>query len=205
MLFDKTVEFYDKLYRNIPCMRKQQNPFDDLSDDPTDWAYAEQHAGLKEPVIHYVFSQRHWRPSCFGDGSFPVWYGSLSIETSIQESAYHFKVDFLEAINLPKHLVINSLRKVYSVQCQGILMDLRSKTKQCPALVQADHQAYYETQKMGLRLYQEGITGLLAKSVRDKAGANAAIFKASALSQPQACQTVQYQYDSSTKQIEIRK
>ena len=36
-LFDRAIDYSQDVFRNIRCIKKSQNLFDDLSDDPADW------------------------------------------------------------------------------------------------------------------------------------------------------------------------
>src|SRR5206468_2019846 len=99
-------DFHDDLVRNIAGIRESQRLFDDLSDEPADWdiaiaAEAAQRiptasALITRPfdygsVISYSFDSAHWQATRFSDASlYGVWYGSLDIETTVYETAWHW-------------------------------------------------------------------------------------------------------------------
>jgi hypothetical protein len=92
--------------RNIPGIRRSQDLFDDLSDDPADWsvAMAAESAGRIETasavatrpfdygtVITYTFETAHWQATRFSDGTrYGVWYGSWDTTTTVYETACHW-------------------------------------------------------------------------------------------------------------------
>jgi hypothetical protein len=60
----------------------------------------------RTPVIHRPFEDaqwfnaigwpfKHWQASRFSDGTFGVWYGCDTVETSVYETAYHWFSGFL--------------------------------------------------------------------------------------------------------------
>src|SRR6476620_6541334 len=105
-LFESNVDFHADLVRNIPGIRASQDLFDDLSSDPSDWAIAIAAEGsdrvptaaalITRPfdygsVIAYTFDAAHWQATRFSDGTrYGVWYGSLDVETTVHETAWHW-------------------------------------------------------------------------------------------------------------------
>src|SRR5689334_16560531 len=100
-LFDKTQDFDGDVYRNIVSLRKPEHVFDDLTDDKNlmDLAVAaemkvKQHipAGkinrgfYYSAAINYPFETEPYMASRYSDGSFPVWYGSLDLITTVHET-----------------------------------------------------------------------------------------------------------------------
>ena len=105
-LIREVADFHGDLVRNIKGIRQSQNLFDDLSADPADHAAAlaaESATRLPTPaamitrpfdygtVITYPFLPQNWQATRFSDGlAYGVWYGSLELETTVYESAYHW-------------------------------------------------------------------------------------------------------------------
>jgi hypothetical protein len=103
------ADVHQDVARNIVSPHRSQHLFDDLSDDPAEWLLSQR---LEEevkpppyrsctPVIDRPFEDaawfnaitwpfKHWQASRFSDGSYGVWYGSESVETTVHESAYHW-------------------------------------------------------------------------------------------------------------------
>ena len=122
------------LMRNIVSLRVSQDLFDDLSDRPADWdaaialevatkppAFTSAQPVLHRPfeearwndAIHYPF--RHWMRSRYSDGSFGVWYGADSIETTVHETVHHWRSGFLQDAGFTRP-GIRAERKLTSTQ-----------------------------------------------------------------------------------------
>ena len=170
------------LMRNIVSLRVSQDLFDDLSDNPADWdAAIALELATKPPLfssaqpvlyrpfeedrwndaIHYPF--RHWMRSRYSDGSFGVWYGADSIETTVHETVHHWRSGFLQDAGFTRP-GIRAERKLYRVRCDAALVDLRPAVAHVPALV--DPADYSLTQQIGARLHREGHPGLVSRSAR---------------------------------------
>ena len=186
--------------RNIVSPLQSQDLFDDLSNDPGDWLLAQQvEDEIKPPpyrshtpIIDRPFEDaewfnaimwpfRHWQASRFSDGTYGVWYGSESVETTVYESAYHWLRGVLSDAGFERMTVIAE-RKVYSVACNAALLDVRQAADKHPDLLHPSDYAF--CQSVGSRIHREGHPGLLTKSVRRPAGENVAIFNPKVLSKP---------------------
>jgi hypothetical protein len=193
-LFDKTCDFNDDLFRNIVSLRESVDLFSDLTDGDE---YSSEVAitaemrvkteiptGLVKRGFHYTtaigypFETDPYLSSRYGNGAFGVWYGSLELETTIHETAYHMIQEELR-VEGSKGPIIRE-RAVYIVHGRAVLIDLRGKEKQFPGLIAQD---YSLTHQIGERLHSEGHPGLLAPSARCK-GTNLASFTPSILSNP---------------------
>ena len=186
--------------RNIVSINDSQGLFDDLSSDPTEWALAQQVEDdvkpplyrSRTPVIHRPFEDaewfnaigwpfKHWQASRFSDGSFGVWYGCDTAETSVYETAYHWFNGFLADAGFQNEKVIGE-RKLYNVACDAALVDLRPLTETHSGLM---HKTDYSTtQSVGARLHLEGHPGLITASVRYATGQNFAVLNPKVLSHP---------------------
>jgi len=193
-LFDKTCDFDDDLLRNIVSLRESIDLFSDLTDGDEYQSEvaitaemrvkSEIPTGIIQRGFHYTtaigypFETDPYLCSRYGNGSFGVWYGSLELETTIHETAYHMIREELR-VEGAKGPIIRE-RAVYLVHCRAVLIDLRGKEKQFPGLIAKD---YSLTHQIGERLHSEGHPGLLAPSAQCK-GANLASFTPSILSNP---------------------
>jgi hypothetical protein len=192
-LFAANVDFHDDLVRNIPGIRQSQSLFDDLSADRHDWEIAVAAEGadrvatgaalITRPfdygtVISYSFDSSHWHETRFSDASHGVWYGSLELETTVYETAWHW-YRFVRDSFAHEDRVITTDRRVFIVRCDALLPDLRGKEGTYPDLVSRTSYAF--THQVGRYGHQQGLNGLLFRSARCN-GSNAAIFKAERLS-----------------------
>lgn len=208
------ADIHQALARNIKSIRVSQDLFDDLSDDPADWRMAQNHELLTKPhhyastattinrpfeeadwmgAIEYPF--RNWMASRFCDGGFGIWYGADTVETSIHETVYHWRkgvlVDagFDQLVARGERESITGERKVYWVQCDAALADLRPRVTTYPDLISPD--SYLFTQGIGARLKREGHPGLVTRSARCE-GEIYGVLNPAVLSNPQACCALTY-------------
>jgi hypothetical protein len=195
----KLADTHDDLYRNIVSLRVTEHLFDDLSDEQADWQTAiELELQTKPatyisatPIIHRPFEEaawneaigfpfKTWSRSRYSDGSFGVWYGSDSLETTIYETLYHWRNSLLADAGFTDS-GIKIERRVHLVRCDAALVDLRSLLTQHPKLV--DGFDYTLTHQVGGRLHREGHPGLVTESARCK-GNVFAILNPAVLSNP---------------------
>lgn len=192
--------------RNIVSLRVSKDLFDDLSEgDETLSAVA---CGLECEVkkdissiqldrafhyttaIEYPFTHEPYLNSRFGDGTYPVWYGALALETTIHETAYHMMREELKIEGLNE--VVYRERAVYDVHCRALLVDMTGKESSYPALIADD---YHFTQQLGRRLQGEGHPGLIAPSARHAGGCNVVVFRRATLSNPLLSCYLSYAFD----------
>jgi RES domain len=193
-LLSTNVDFHDDLVRNIPGARKSQNLFDDLSSDPADWDVAiAAEAAHRIPtaaalitrpfdygsVISYTFESSHWHATRFSDGTrYGVWYGSLGVETTVYETAWHWYRFVLDSFAGENREIVTD-RRVFDVRCDALLIDLRGKEAVHPDLT--SRTTYTFTHEVGRYAHEQDLNGLLVRSARCD-GINGAIFKAERLS-----------------------
>lgn len=193
---------YD-LFRNIVSLRKSENLFDDLSQDPAFWTSAiklEMESrptvfSSYQPIIQRPFEEsawnkaveypfKRWMQSRYSDGSFGIWYGSNTLETTAYETAYHWRFGLLEDAGFVQS-GISIERSVYLVRCDAALLDFRDSVTNFPALVHP--RDYSFTHQIGIRLHHEGHPGLITQSARCS-GDVFAVFNRDVLSNPrQSC------------------
>jgi len=212
------IETRDDIVRNIVSLRQSQDLFDDLSVDAADWALAQQVESDTKPlpyqshtpVIHRPFEEaswfdaigwpfKNWQKSRFSDGSFGVWYGSESVETSTYESAYHWYFGFLADAGFQRENVVSE-RKIYRVRCEAALLDFRPVAQMCPDILHKSDYSY--AQRVGARLQREGHPGLVVPSVRRAAGWNYVIFNSEVLSQPRLSCFLNYRLEGKNIRVE---
>jgi len=214
-LFNRNRDLDQDIKRNIVSLRKSDNLFDDLSegDEELNLLAIELEREVKKDIpailidrgfhyttaIEYPFSHEPYLHSRFGDGSYPVWYGAMALETTIFETAYHMMRAELAIEGLDE--TVYRERAVYNVHCHALLLDLAGKQGDYPALVVDD---YAFTQQIGKRLHGEGHPGLIAPSARCD-GENVAIFRRETLSQPRLGCYLNYAFDPHTRQVTIER
>jgi RES domain len=193
-LVSTNVDFHGDLVRNIPGIRESQQLFEDLSSDPDDWDVAiAAEAAARIPtdaptitrpfdygsVISYTFDASHWQATRFSDGTeYGVWYGSLAMDTTVYETAWHW-YRFVRDSFADEDRIVVSERRVFDVRCDALLIDLRGKERAYPALTSRTSYAY--TQRLGRYIHEQDQNGLLVQSARCD-GINACVFKAQRLS-----------------------
>ena len=208
-----SIDYHGDWLRNIVSLRESQDLFDDLSDRPDDWqtAIAAEAAAKPAdfgdtPIINRPFEQarycaairypfENWACSRYSDGKFGVWYGADSLETSIFETTHHWLRFLRDAGLLPHDGPIVAERRVFQVQCDGLLLDLRPKLSDYPQL--SERGQYHFTQQIGRRLHREGHPGLITRSAHC-AGDISAIFTPRILSKPRDHCYLDYRLQSGT-------
>lgn len=209
-LFSKLalVDVHRDLIRNIVSIRESQDIFDDLTTQPEEWRLAQLVEDEVKPppyqsttpVIHRPFEDaewfnaisypfKHWQSSRFSDGSFGVWYGGDSVETTVYETAHRWYWGLLRDAGFEHEDVIGE-RKLFSVTCDAALLNLKQAAKKYPALL---HKTDYSfSQAVGARLHREGHPGLLISSVRNEGGECYAVLNPVVLSKPQYLSALTY-------------
>jgi RES domain len=210
-LLTNIADFDDDLLRNIKGIRRSQDLFDDLCDDPNQYAVA--HAAecrdtvatdqrlLSRPfdygtAVAFPFLSANWHRTRFSDGTrYGVWHGSQNLETTIYESAYHWRRLILASFPTETANIIGE-RRVVKVSCRGILVSLVGKETDWPALV--DPIDYSFTNTLGSYLHDQGQNGLLVQSAR-YSGINAAILNQAILGNVRDHCFLTYTYDPQEK------
>lgn len=198
-LFNSLLTLEDDVYRNIKSIRESQALFDDLSSSAEERDYAnaatagragEGHPFIFRPfeygtVITYPFVPNNWQVTRFSDGTlYGVWYGSMDLETTVYETAYHWARFVRDSYATYDKEIIGE-RRVFRTRCSALLVDLRGKHEQFPGLVDPD--SYTFTHQVGRYLHEQRQNGLLVKSARCD-GMSCAILNPDVLSNPRdAC------------------
>ncbi len=217
MRLNKLLDFNRDVLRNIVSLRKSTDLFDDLHDkNELSSAIAvaaesrvKQHilvgqidrAFYYSTAINYPFETEPYQTTRYSNGSYPSWYGSLNLTTSVYETAYHMlKAELaIEGVN---EKIIRE-RAVYDVHCQAALIDLTNQQK---FYAQLTHPTDYTlTQQVGQRIYREGHPGLIAPSARHDKGANVVVFNKQILQNPRLKCYLTYLLDPFKKEITVKR
>jgi hypothetical protein len=212
------ADVHGKLVRNIVSLRKSQDLFDDLTSHPAEWALAQQVEDAVKPppyrsaspAIDRPFEDaqwfnaigwpfKHWQASRYGDGSFGVWYGCGSAETSVYETVYHWYRGFLTDAGFENENVVGE-RQLYEVNCDAALVDLRKLALKHAGL---RHKTDYSfTRQVGARLHREGHPGLVTVSGRHTQGHNYVVLNPGVLSNPRPYCKLSYRLQDQSIRVE---
>ena len=135
-------------------------------------------AGPGTSPIMAAFTHLNPAGGRFSDGSYGVFYASLTVRTAIAETLHH-RTRFLEATKEPAQEID---MRVYAVDLEADLHDIRAMRDSHPAWY---HPAsYVMSQELGRSLRDAGSDGIVYMSVRDESGEGecAAVFRPRLLS-----------------------
>jgi hypothetical protein len=216
-LLEANVDFHGDLARNIPGIRASQHLFDDLSAEPSDWEIAIAAEGtdrvptaaalITRPydygaVIGYTFDAAHWQSTRFSDGTrYGVWYGSLDVETTVYETAWHWYRFVLDSYD-GESREIRTERRVFDVRCDALLLDLRGREARHAGLTSRTSYAF--THALGRFVHDQGLNGLLVRSARCT-GINAAVFRPERLSNVRDRTYLTYRLDASADRLDVER
>jgi hypothetical protein len=125
--------------------------------------------------IMAAFTHLNSQGSRFSDGSYGVFYCAGEKETAVAETRHH-STRFLSATReSPMRLQM----RLYTVQAEGDVVDLRAAAKRESRIVDPDDYGY--AQGLGRRLRGEGAPGILYPSVRRGGGECLAALRTSIL------------------------
>lgn len=201
----------DKMvYRNIVSLRTSIDTMADISDSPEDSEIAVQLEMATKPAMYrddnriinrpfdeadwynaIEFPFANWQQSRFSDGRFGVWYGSMTLEGTIHETAHHWRSSILGDAGWDKLSNVYLERSVFKVHCHASLLDFREAKA-----LQGDLRSktsYRATQDIGRLMNVEGHPGLLVRSARCD-DTNLAIFNSAVLSDPQNVCYLSYEH-----------
>jgi len=133
-------------------------------------------SGPGSSAIMAAFTHLNSRGDRFTDGSYGVFYAGLTLETAIAETRYH-RTRFLQATDEPAQELD---MRVYAVDLDGALHDIRGLRDRHPALYHPD--SYAMAQAFARALRADGAEGIVYQSVRHDGGECAAVFRPRLLS-----------------------
>lgn len=128
----------------------------------------------------------------FTDGSYGVFYASLTIDTAVAETKHH-RIRFLAATDEPAQELD---MRVYAVDLEAELHDIRG--------MRESHAAYYHpesyamSQELAARLRDGGSNGIAYLSVRHEGGECVAVFRPRLLSNCRQERHLCYVWDGQT-------
>jgi hypothetical protein len=160
------------------------------------WAYVSGVPIIRRPFEEAEYATavtwpfEHWQASRYSTGRYGVWYGARSVETAVWETAYHWYRALLQDVELNKPGQV-AHKRVYGVDVEATLIDLRTLVQSVPSLV---HPTDYRTcQRIGEQIHHEGHPGVLTRSARHRTGQVLAIFNPAVLSNPAHASYLRYE------------
>lgn len=133
-------------------------------------------SGPGTSAIMAAFTHLNPDGSRFSDGSFGVFYAAEAIDTAVAETRYH-RARFMAYTHEPAQELD---MRVYAVDLDGMLHDVRGLRDERPALYAED--SYAASQALARKLRGQGSDGIAYQSVRDAGGECAAVFRPRLLS-----------------------
>ena len=211
--------------RNIVSLRKSIDLFADLVTDPADTRILMEHELATKPIrapvpiISRPFEEaafydplraaiewpfEHPCRSRYSNGSFGVWYGARTLETSVHETVYHFRRDTLaSAVAAKSRAPIYQERRVHRVRCSAMLVDLRTLCAGEPRLLDPDDYSF--CQGLGAQLRAAALPGIQSISARDPGGEVVGVFRQETLSDPRDVCYLTYMLHPRTGRVEIER
>jgi hypothetical protein len=211
--------------RNIVSLRKTVDLFADLVAQAADSRILIEHELATKPtreavpIINRPFEEavlydpiraaidwpfEHPCRSRYSAGAFGVWYGARTLETSIRETAHHFRRDTLASeIAARSPTPIYQERRVHRVRLSAMLVDLRPLCAEEPRLLDPDDYSY--CQGLGAQLREAALPGLESRSARDAGGEIAGVFLRQALSDPRDVCYLTYILQPEDKRVDVER
>ena len=187
-------DYQRDVFRNIKSVRESFDCYHDLGDGDYDSIIAGEAEMLGQQFSHspeidhpfeygvaisYPFLAENWHETRFSDGKmFGVWYGSEVLETTVHETIHHWCRFVLDSF-AGEDIEVVSERRVFEVNCSGLLVDLRSKEQLFPLL--HDKVNYRFCQQVGNYVHDQGQNALVVNSAHCD-GVNVAVFDKKVLS-----------------------
>lgn len=150
---------------------------------------AERLFGPGSTCIMAAFTHLNPHGSRFSDGSYGVFYCARKRDTAIAETRYHAALFMAATAEPPMRLQM----RLYSVEAQGRVIDLRQASQAEPRIVDPDDYAY--PQSVGRTLRTEGAQGILYPSVRHPGGECLAALRTTLLKNCLHTATLEYNWN----------
>ena len=213
-LFNYSVRIREHIKRNVVMIPQRKDIYADLLDDvnlqTVEKASAraamiingstDNQSFFYKTAIEYPFKSEPFMISRYSDGTFPVWYGSKSIETTIFETVYHVKQQIMAIADYQEEGKIIKKRNVFDVFCDAVLTDVVSNKDHYEYLTSDD---YTFCNQLGKELHERDCGGLLSPSARHKEGVNVDIFKQALLSEVTLVKELKYTFDVQTHEVSV--
>ena len=128
-------------------------------------------SGPGTSAIMAAFTHLNPEGSRFSDGSFGLFYAASTIDTAVAETRHH-RTRFMTFTREPAQELD---MRVYAVDLDAMLHDIRAMRAEYPALYAAE--SYAAGQALAVELRSQGSDGIAYQSVRHPGGECAAVFR----------------------------
>lgn len=145
--------------------------------------------GPGSTCIMAAFTHPNPQGSRFSDGSYGVFYCARTRATAIAETRHH-SARFMAATREPP---MRLQMRLYAVDAQGRVADLRKAALDDPRIVDPDNYAH--TQTMGRMLRGEGALGIVYPSVRHSGGQCLAALRTALVKDCRHAAYMEYRWD----------
>lgn len=161
---------------------------------------ADRVTGQGSEFIMAPFTYRNPDGSRFSDGAHGVYYAARTEATAVAETSHHRAVFMGRTKEGPMRLEM----RVLTADLDGELHDVRGLQKKLPAIYHKTNYAASRT--LAHDLLEEGSSGVVYDSVREKGGQCAAIFRPSVLSRCRSAGLLAYDWNGTViaKVYELR-
>ena len=149
-------------------------------------------SGPGTSVIMAAFTHLNPNGSRFSDGTYGVLYAANCLATAVAETRHH-RERFMHATSQPR---MELDMRVYLIDLEGKLHDLRGQKMTQPSIYHADN--YAAGQRLGETLHRSGSDGIVYDSVRRAGGECAAVFRPPILSNVRQGKHLCYVWDGRT-------
>lgn len=204
-------------FRIIPSQYPPIQVFEDIYESAEEFALAAAIEGMTNPRLQQEMGnlrrvpKEAWRSgpgmsvvmapfiylhdeARFSDATYGAYYAAGSIETAIEESAYH-RARFLSCTNQPNQRVT---MRVYSGSITGDVVSIEASPF---AFLLRPTSTYRESQEFARAQRELGVDGILYSSVRDEGGRCIAVFCPSCVHAPKQRMHLEYIYDAREQRI----
>ncbi len=149
-------------------------------------------SGPNTSYIMAAFTHLNPQGSRFSDGTWGVYYASLTLDTSIAETKYHREQFLSFTHEAPIHIDM----RVITAPATGDLEDISTSDYLNKELYHREH--YHNSQEFARTLREQDSKGILYQSVRHRTGHNIAVFKPKILKKCQQEQHLEYVWNGSS-------
>ena len=146
-------------------------------------------SGPGASIIMAAFTHLNPTGSRFSDGTYGVFYAANDLDTAIAETRHH-RQRFMRATEQPR---MEMDMRVYLVDLEGELHDLRGQQATQPLIYDPDDYAF--SQRQGRALRETRSNGIAYDSVRRPGGECAAVFRPPVLSNARQERHLRYLWD----------
>ncbi len=153
-------------------------------------------------MIAYTFDAAHWQATRFSDGTrYGVWYGSLDVETTVYETAWHWYRFVRDSFAGEARAIVQRAARLRRALRRGAARPARPRGE--PSGARQPHELRVHA-TLGRYVHEQGQNGLLVRSARCD-GVNAAVFRAERLRNARDKLFLTYRYNPARDQLVVER